>query len=955
MSIVIACGQCGKRYTVDAGLAGRRVKCKACGDAIEVPRAAAAPPGAPPRSTAAPTRPEATAARAASTARVAPPPAAPAPLPEPDDPFSEDPFADLESLERGGTPAPVPGRPAPMAAPPMSAPPPSVPPPGALAPMPPGGQLVLPIDYQERLRKAEQRRGMAVGADNATPWLVLIFVAVAIIDGIRTSLKASEFASDVSKLFGRTFKPRFDVIWTIQIADIVILLGVIGAGMLLAMFCASKIMKFELQPGSYFKCAGVAAIPSVVVGVLMMMPPNRVIAIIVLLGIIPLAYYVIKFAFDLTFAEAGVALGLAVPIWVGAQIVRVLLLMAIVSGFHGRGSADQFSPFAARRVPFWIAAGDEDRDRDREDEEETRPEPARPRPPIASGTPNTPSPTPPPPIPTANPSHLRLMSLQQTIENANRRDTSDMSREEGERALSSFRSQLASDRLRATPDDAGLIQSIEGQLADLQRRYAALPSEKPDPAIFQPAAGGEAWAPAAANLGEEVSFRTLRFRPPADALVNLQGSENDNSGLMWTSRENGHGRIVLRMTPKTTPKQQRPWVATKQYMLSAASRERLYAIDAQRATVTQGTINGMPFWRVVQDAPAGIGSQTVQYIAPVGDEWLIAEVRPGNVARSGETLEASLRTLRPQKPGEARADPFSIERVAPRLADDATNALAILRKHGAAAEPAVLAVLTGTDTSAAAHAAKFLTEFGTARSVPALTKAAESTDRDLSANARAAIKRIAPAEYDAAYELLLDIRGGDHFRKRDALRKLAEVQPTEKRRAEVATLLEDLVLGDGLGFEVESAGKALAVWHGEKTVQRLLPILADERGNMWKRNAVIDALAGTGDRAAAAAILRWLIKEPQRVVAAMSKMGPAAEDPVVKLYNSIATSRAAQDTTVRANCVRILSEAGATNASLQVLARAARDPRDVPTQAIATAGIESIKQRMAAKPATRPG
>jgi ribosomal protein S27E len=47
--ILITCGKCGKKYRVPAAAAGKRVKCKACGDAIDVPSAApkAAVPSAP--------------------------------------------------------------------------------------------------------------------------------------------------------------------------------------------------------------------------------------------------------------------------------------------------------------------------------------------------------------------------------------------------------------------------------------------------------------------------------------------------------------------------------------------------------------------------------------------------------------------------------------------------------------------------------------------------------------------------------------------------------------------------------------------------------------------------------------------------------------------------------------------------------------------------------------------
>jgi ubiquitin-protein ligase len=46
--IDFSCPSCGKRFSVDDALAGRRAKCKGCGGAITVPAPAAATPARPP-------------------------------------------------------------------------------------------------------------------------------------------------------------------------------------------------------------------------------------------------------------------------------------------------------------------------------------------------------------------------------------------------------------------------------------------------------------------------------------------------------------------------------------------------------------------------------------------------------------------------------------------------------------------------------------------------------------------------------------------------------------------------------------------------------------------------------------------------------------------------------------------------------------------------------------------
>src|SRR5262245_55733502 len=58
MNITISCSKCGQKHTVDAALAGKRIKCKHCGGviAIPVPRGQPAPPASSPR--AVPTAPD---------------------------------------------------------------------------------------------------------------------------------------------------------------------------------------------------------------------------------------------------------------------------------------------------------------------------------------------------------------------------------------------------------------------------------------------------------------------------------------------------------------------------------------------------------------------------------------------------------------------------------------------------------------------------------------------------------------------------------------------------------------------------------------------------------------------------------------------------------------------------------------------------------------------------------
>ncbi len=71
MKIAIQCGQCGKQYKVKPELAGKKVKCQACGEKILVPAGSDTPSEAPAKK-ASPEKAKAPAAKAAPAAKPAP-------------------------------------------------------------------------------------------------------------------------------------------------------------------------------------------------------------------------------------------------------------------------------------------------------------------------------------------------------------------------------------------------------------------------------------------------------------------------------------------------------------------------------------------------------------------------------------------------------------------------------------------------------------------------------------------------------------------------------------------------------------------------------------------------------------------------------------------------------------------------------------------------------------------
>lgn len=545
------------------------------------------------------------------------------------------------------------------------------------------------------------------------------------------------------------------------------------------------------------------------------------------------------------------------------------------------------------------------------------------------------------------------------------RDFRGMTREQALAEWTTLRDQIEAERKQA---DSRILNAsmawgqLSSALSMVRGRLEALPSDSAPAVVFQePTDNPPLGQPkAASSLGEEISFRELRIRPPQAARFDLGSNESDKErGMVWTGGSPGDGSegnwsMSIRQSPKSNPKQKQPWVASHDQAIAGAQRDGLWFIDSRNTSVSPLLINGMRFWRtapIIRPGSEQSSSATVRYTAGVGDDWLVIELNPGpepgRYAMIAQLDDAAC-SLRRQKPGEAKVDPFSVERVAARIGDQPDAALRILRQHGPAAEPVVAPLLASTDAQVARTAAVYLADFGTAASLPQFRKAAGSADPTIADAARKALRRLAPGEFDMLAEVLLDLKSPLGEKRSAAIAKLVDtpVQPT--RRAEVATLLEDALLS-AEGGDRETVAKALENWWGEKTATRLLPILSKEDADPSQRDAALSVVAATKSKTAAGTVVRWLLKEPEKTTAALIRMGDAAEDATVKLYNSLSLSRDPAHVAVRANCVKVLSETGVTQQSIMALTRAAKDGRDVATQDVAKAGIESVRARMVKK------
>jgi hypothetical protein len=315
---------------------------------------------------------------------------------------------------------------------------------------------------------------------------------------------------------------------------------------------------------------------------------------------------------------------------------------------------------------------------------------------------------------------------------------------------------------------------------------------------------------------------------------------------------------------------------------------------------------------------------------------------------------------RPQTPAQvAAAKPLTASEVANIITTDYFNSKETLRRHGPRAEPGVVECLTSSDHRVKRVAAEVLPDVATAASIEKLKPLASSQDREVAKAVQSVLQKLAAAQFDAVSAALAEIKSNDTFRRRDAIRKLADIPPDDSRRDEVNELLEGFVLDAQFGnWDGDEAAKALATWASAKTATKLVPVLNNPKLDSWQRKRLIKALSGCHEsRLAAAMVMKWMALEPDEVTASLTKMGPIAEDETIRILNANFASKDNGAQSIRSHCVQILTAVG-TSKSFEVLGRVSRDPRDPIAQAVAKDAIETIKARAAAsappKPATGP-
>lgn len=288
MAITVVCNGCGKQYRVADQAAGKKLRCRECGQDMLVPRGAS------------------------SGSR--PAPAGPGGGGE------EDPFEALVAMERSAAPAAPTGRSAKR--------------PQAFAP-------AEPIDVDEGPARAKPKRrrppgrfgrrpGGGAGTDNITPWLVIAFIVAQLAAAVLQTVQAGHVEPSAhGKVVG--------VVWIAAIVHIVLLFAVLGPAVWLGVFISSMILNFRIVDLGYLRGCAIATLPALLLLLSTFVPPAMAgtvgmatVLSVALLLLIPVTFLTLRFVFDLDWVGSAVAYLFSGPLYVGAAVLASNVLMAAV-------------------------------------------------------------------------------------------------------------------------------------------------------------------------------------------------------------------------------------------------------------------------------------------------------------------------------------------------------------------------------------------------------------------------------------------------------------------------------------------------------------------------------------------------------------------------------------------------------------------------------------------------
>jgi HEAT repeat protein len=552
-------------------------------------------------------------------------------------------------------------------------------------------------------------------------------------------------------------------------------------------------------------------------------------------------------------------------------------------------------------------------------------------------------------------------------------DANTAARRQTREQIQPTRERLAKQLEALKPAESSLLYArAESALSRLATEEAEAPSETPPAEVFQAAPSTPLPMTKASDVEfapEWYAFKSLRVRPLRDVKVDLKSYDDRDRVQRWELSR--FATIEITYEPLKDPKQQRPWVADRDAIGPIADQKNLLAvIVTEKPEASSGQLNGLGWTRVAKTRPGG-GIAETTYVARLTDAWAIVKLSARGLRQDDiEAADKFVQGIRLTQPGDAPAlDPFAPEQVVERIGDTfGDDPSPILRAAGAKGLSALVqyAARLGDRTPSRARAlmdelARSQPTTGAAQQVavapgPAgraivggpggVVRPGAGGIARAGHGAAAVAPAASPADVKAALTMLRT--AGSTFDKRSAIQVLAVTPPAppgDPLRDEVASALEGAMTGEQAFFLGADAANALANWWRPQTVTVLMPLLDEHVFPPSKREAAMRVLGKTQDRRAVFPIIRWIIKDPENTVAALTEIGPVAEDEVVKLLRN-------NDAKVRANAARILDTIGSQKCLIE-LRRASNDPRDPSAAAVAKAAVDSVMARVkASKPAT---
>lgn len=480
--------------------------------------------------------------------------------------------------------------------------------------------------------------------------------------------------------------------------------------------------------------------------------------------------------------------------------------------------------------------------------------------------------------------------------------------------------------------DSASWHMTDQKLKEFRVAMGRAPSESPPEEIYQPVEDRPLAVarPAETELSDTTfAFKSLRIRPLKSSKIDLKAFEHRDGYQRWLL--NDREGIMISVFAAPDSQQQRPWLSEFQIIHQLANKRNLaYMCMPKGAEVSHGTFNKIAWTRVASRPHAIAPINRVSYMGRISNAWVQVDIpEASNHSATVDAMDKFVQGItEANAPDAAGEDPFAPKYIVERFAEPLDEPTPIFRAGGKPAVEVLREYVHRMGDDAPFRAQRLLTELTGER------------------------PKESPAEKPTLAVLMVLIKDAkSSFDKREMIQQLAGIPVDESRRDEVAGMLEQLLLGDEASFVGDAAGEALAKWWRPHTVAVLLPLMEE---NVWppsKRQAAMKVLVKTGDRRAVLPIARWIIKEPEAVVAALTEMGQVAEDEVVKLLRD-------KSPAVRANASRILEQIG-TNKCLPELRRAASDPRDPVAAGVARAAVEMVVERVrqsksaATQPSTR--